>query len=301
MSTESVSSDSIERLEEHRPLVPPNVGELREVSGPSALGGGWRRGLELLYLMASTEFKRAYFGTALGYVWTIGRPLMLFGVLLVVFTEGLKLGDAVPHYPVLLLLNIVLFSFFTEGAGTALPSIVSAESIVRKTQFPRLVIPVAAVLTALFNLALNLIVAFIFILVVGGITPMWTWLLTPVLVLAILLFTVAMAMLLSSLYPRFRDVAMIWTVASTALFYATPVIYVIDRFGLGLRKILSCNPMAVLLELARKWIIDPHAPGPAQAVGSRLFLVIPLAIYVTTCILAVWVFRREAPRIAESL
>jgi ABC-2 type transport system permease protein len=301
MSTESLGTDSIEQLERHQPLAPPDVGQLREVGGPSALGGGWRRGLELLYLIASTEFKRTYFGTALGYVWTIGRPLMLFGVLLVVFTEGLKLGKAVPHYPVLLLLNIVLFSFFTEGAGTALPSIVSAEAIVRKTQFPRLVIPLAAVLTALFNLLLNLIVAFIFILVVGGISPMWTWLLTPVVVGLILVLTVAMAMILSSLYPRFRDVAMIWSVASTALFYATPVIYVLDRFSLPLRKILSCNPLTVILELARKWIIDPHAPGPAQAVNSRPFLIIPAAIFVVICVLAVWVFRREAPRIAEAL
>ena len=301
MTTETKSSDSVERLGAHHPLPPPQVGELREVSGPSSLGGGWRRGLELLYLMASTEFKRTYFGSKLGYLWTIGKPLMLFAVLLVVFTKGLKLGTAVPHYPVLLLLNIVLFSFFTEGAGTALPSIVSAEAIVRKTQFPRLVIPVASVLTALFNLGLNLIVAFIFIIVVGGIAPMWSWLLLPVLVAAILVFTVALAMILSSLYPRFRDVAMIWAVASTALFYATPVIYVISRFPLPLRKILSCNPLAVILEFARKWIIDPHAPGPAMAVNSRLFLIIPAVIYIVTCVLAVWLFHREAPRVAEEL
>lgn len=302
MSIESAHPDSIERLEEHRPLTPPHVGELRDVSGPSALGGGWRRGLELLYLMASMDFKRSYFGSKLGYLWTVGRPLMLFGVLLVVFTKGLHLGNAVPHYPVLLLLNIVLFSFFTEGTGTALPSIVSAEAVVRKTQFPRLVIPAATVLTAVFNLGLNLIVTFVFILVVGGITPTWTWLLLPVLVAMILVFTVAMAMILSSLYPRFRDVAMIWSVASTALFYATPVIYVLNHFSsITLRKILSCNPLTVILELARKWIIDPHAPGPALAVNSRLFLLAPAGVYVVICLLALWVFRREAPRIAEAL
>jgi ABC-2 type transport system permease protein len=122
-----------------------------------------------------------------------------------------------------------------------------------------------------------------------------------VLVALILMITVAMAMLLSSLYPRFRDVGMIWAVASTALFYATPIIYVIDRFSLPLRKILSCNPLTVILELARKWIIDPQAPGPAQAVNSRPFLIIPAAIFVAICVLAVWVFRREAPRIAEEL
>jgi ABC-2 type transport system permease protein len=301
MSTESVSSDSIERLEHHVPLAPPHPGELRDVSGPSALGGGWRRSLELLYLMASTEFKRLYFGTALGYIWTIGRPLAMFGVLLVVFTEGLKLGTHVHNYPVVLLLSIVLFGFFQEGAGTAVPSIVSAEAIVRKTQFPRLVIPLATVLTALFNLGLNLIVCFIFILVVGGVTPMWTWLLLPVLVVMLLVITVAMAMILSSLYPRFRDVGMIWSVASTALFYGTPIIYTLDRFPVGIRKILTCNPMTVIVELGRKWIIDPHAPGPALLINSRVFLLVPAAIYVAICVLAVWVFRREAPRIAEAL
>jgi ABC-2 type transport system permease protein len=301
MSTESAATPNLDRLQAHLPLAPPEVGELRDVSGPSALGGGWRRSLELLYLMASTEFKRTYFGTTLGYAWTIGRPLMMFGVLLVVFTKGLHLGDAVPHYPVLLLLNLVLFGFFTEGAGTALPSIVSAEAIVRKTQFPRLVIPVASVLTALFNLGLNLIVAFIFILAIGGITPMWTWLLLPVLVVLILVWTVAWAMILSSLYPRFRDVGMIWSVVSTALFYATPVLYVLDRFSPWLRKVLSCNPMAVILELARKWIIDAHAPGPALAINSRAFLLIPAVVFVATCAVAAWTFRREAPKIAEAL
>jgi ABC-2 type transport system permease protein len=181
------------------------------------------------------------------------------------------------------------------------PSIVSAEAIVRKTQFPRLVIPIATVLNAVFNLGLNLIVAFIFILA-SGVSPMWTWLLLPVLVLGVLVFTVAVAMIFSSLYPRFRDMGIIWAVGSTALFYATPVIYVLDRFhSETLRKVLSCNPMTVILELARKWIIDPHAAGPALAINSRQFLIIPLAIYVVICILAIWVFRREAPRIAEEL
>lgn len=274
--------------------------ELREVSGPTALGGSPRRALELLYLMASTEFKRTYFGTLLGYVWAIGRPLMLFGVLLVVFTVGLHLGDAVPHYAVLLLFNIVLIGFFQEGSGTAVPSIVSAEAIVRKTQFPRLVIPLSVVLTAGFNLGLNLVVVFIFILG-SGISPQWTWLLLPALVGALSVLTTAMAMILSSLYPRYRDLGIIWNVVSTALFYGTPVIYVITRFSPTLRDILSCNPLTVILELAREWIIDPSAPGPVQAVTSAWVLAVPAAIMAGLCVLAVWVFRREAPRIAEAL
>jgi len=98
--------------------------ELRDVTGPSALGGGWRRSLELLYLIAVTEFKKTYFGTALGYLWSVGRPLMLFAVLLTVFTQAFHLGTQVPHYAVLLLLNIVLMGFFQEAPSGAVGSIV---------------------------------------------------------------------------------------------------------------------------------------------------------------------------------
>src|SRR5438045_8597309 len=118
--------------------------ELREVQGPSALGGTSRRFKELLWLMAMTEFKRTYFGTVLGYFWSLLRPLMLFAVLLFVFTKIFRLGSTVDNYPVLLLFNIVLFQFFQESTTTAVGSVVAQEGIVRKTQFPRLVIPLSS-------------------------------------------------------------------------------------------------------------------------------------------------------------
>src|SRR5215217_4709781 len=112
--------------------------ELHDVRGPTPLGGGRKRAWDLLYLIAVTEFRRAYLGTALGYLWSLGRPLLLFGVLLAVFTQAFDLGDRVRHYPMLLLFNIVLFGFFQEATTQAVSSIVSQESVVRKTQFPRL-------------------------------------------------------------------------------------------------------------------------------------------------------------------
>ena len=141
--------------------------ELRPVRGPSALGGGWKRFGELLYLISVTEFKRTYFGTVLGYVWSLLRPLLLFAVLLFVFTKIFRLGSGVPHYPVMLLTNVVLFGFFSEATGTSLGSVVGQEGVVRKTQFPRLVIPLSVVVTSLFNLALNLIVVVVFLLAFG--------------------------------------------------------------------------------------------------------------------------------------
>ena len=70
--------------------------QLREVRGPSALGGGWRRFFDLLWLMSVTEFRRTYFGTVLGYLWSLVRPLLLFAVLLFVFTQVFRVGSGRP-------------------------------------------------------------------------------------------------------------------------------------------------------------------------------------------------------------
>jgi len=274
--------------------------ELRDVRGPSALGGGWRRLADLVLLMSVTEFKRTYFGTIFGYLWSIARPLMLFGVLLAVFTHVFRLGSLVPHYPVLLLFNIVLFGFFQEATTIAVTSVVTQEGIVRKTQFPRLVIPLAVVVTSLFNLGLNLVVVFVFLLAFG-IDPMWTWLLLPVLIGGFFVLTTAVSMIVSSLYPRFRDLAIIWSVLSLALFYATPVLYPIEAAPETFRKIIMLNPITPMLQLGREWFIDPGAPDLAQLAGGGAVLLVPLALYVLICIVAVWVFDREAPRIAEEL
>jgi ABC-2 type transport system permease protein len=273
---------------------------LREVRGPSALGGGWRRSLDLLTLIAVTDFRRAYFGTALGYLWSLARPLILFGVLLAVFTQVFRIGSQVPNYPVLLLFNIVLFSFFQEATVTAVQSIVNQESVVRKTQFPRLVIPLAVVLTALLNLGLNLIVVFVFMLA-WGIEPTWTWALFPVVLALLFVITTAVSMIVSSLYPRFRDTAIIWAVAATTLFYATPVLYPPDLVPETLRKIIQINPLAPIFELGRAWIIDPTAPGPVEIAGGAEGLLPAVGLYLLICVLAVWLFNREAPRIAEQL
>jgi ABC-2 type transport system permease protein len=274
--------------------------ELREVRGPSALGGGWRRSLDLLYLIAVTEFKKTYFGTVLGYLWSLARPLMLFGVLLAVFTQIFRVGSLVPNYEVLLLFNIVLFGFFQEATITAVNSIVSQESVVRKTQFPRLVIPLAVVLTTAFNLGLNLIVVFVFILAFG-VDPTWSWLLFPVFLALLFVLTTAVSMIVSSLYPRFRDMQIIWTVLATVLFYGTPVLYPIEVVPNTLKDILLLNPLAPMFEQARAWVIDPDAPGALEAAGGIDGLLVPMAIYAAVCVFAVWVFNREAPLIAEQL
>jgi ABC-2 type transport system permease protein len=282
-------------------VAPEPALQLREVAGPSSLGGGRRRALELLYVIAVTDFKRTYFGTALGYIWSIARPLMTFGILLLVFTHVFRFKAKVPNYPVFLLFDIVLFSFFQEATSMAVGSIVGHEAVVRKTQFPRLVIPLAVVLTTAFNLALNLVVAFAFILA-RGISPSWTWLMLIPILIVLFAFTTAVSMIVSALYPRFRDVGIIWSVVAMALFYATPVLYPISVVSHNLRDVIALNPLAPVFNLAQRWITEPTTPWPnAASLGGPVRLAIAVGLYVAVCVFAVWIFRREAPRIAEAL
>jgi len=276
--------------------------QLREVRGPSALGGGTRRFFDLLWLMSVTEFKRVYFGTVLGYLWSLIRPLAFFGVLLFVFTKIFKIGSKeAEFYPVLLLLGIVVFTFFQEATSNSVSSVVTQEGIVRKTQFPRLVIPLATVLTGLFNLAANLVVVLVFILAFG-VDPKWTWLLFPVAGLFLLIFTGAVSMALSVLYVRFRDVAIIWIVAAQVLFYFTPILYPIEALhNPTYEKLLMINPLTPIFQQIRVWVLEPEAPTATEIAGGWTHLLPALAIYVAVCAFGVWVFNREAPRIAEDL
>jgi ABC-2 type transport system permease protein len=277
-------------------------GELRDVQGPSAIGGGWRRFFDLLLLISVTDFKTTYYGSVLGYVWSLLRPAILFAVLLVVFTKvfHLKSTEEIQHYPEMLLVGIVLFTFFQESTATAVTSVLSNEGIVRKTQFPRLVIPLSTVITGSFNFLLNLIPVFIFLLVLG-VSPMWTWFFLPVIFLALFVLTAAVGMMLSALYVRFRDVAIIWSLAGTVLLYGSPILYPYQGAPGKLQTFLLFNPLTPILSQARHWIVEPDSPTAVTAMGGWARTSISLVIYVLICIAAVWIFRREAPRIAEDL
>jgi ABC-2 type transport system permease protein len=268
--------------------------------GPSALGDDLRRFVALTVTLAVTDFKLRFFGSALGYVWTLMRPLLLFGVLYVVFTEIVRFGGDVKHYPVYLLMAIVLFTYFSETTSRGVTSLIDRENLLRKVRFPRLVIPLAEALHALFNLGLNLIVVFVFVLV-SGIDPRIEWLGLVPLVVLLVLFATGVTMLLSALYVRYRDMQPIWEVVLQILFYASPVIYVTSTFPDSVEREAMTNPLTAIFTEARYLLIDPTAPSAAEAIGGAARLLIPLFVVVAVFALGFWVFMREAPRIAEEL
>jgi ABC-2 type transport system permease protein len=159
-------------------------------------------------------------------------------------------------------------------------------------------------LTAIFNLALNLVPVAIFLIAIGG-RPMWTWLLFPFALLALIFLATGLAMLLSALFVRYRDVEPIWDVINQALFYITPIFWPIERArevaGDAAATAIMCNPFAVVVQQSRHWFVDPSHPSAAAAIGGWPYLLIPAAITLGTFMLGYRVFSKQAPLVAEDL
>jgi ABC-2 type transport system permease protein len=251
-----------------------------EMKGPSALGADWRRLAYLTRTLSVTDFKVRFYDSALGYLWTLMKPLLFFGVLYVVFSEIVEIGEGVAHYPAMLVSGIVLFFFFGESTTRGVTSVVDHENLVRKIHFPRIVIPLSGIFTNLFFLLLNLVAVAFFV------------------------FTAGVTMLLAVLYVPARDVQPIWEVASQALFYLTPVLYplsLVAERSETLAELAMVNPLAAIIQQFRHALVDPSQPSAADAIGGVERLAAPLLIVFGTFALGLWLFNRMAPRIAEEL
>jgi ABC-2 type transport system permease protein len=281
-------------------LAPPPPG-MREVKGPTALGDDPQRLWRLAWTLATTDFKLKFFGSFLGYLWQLMNPLLLFGVLFVVFSFALNLDQGVRYYPVALLLGIVLFSFLNESTTAAVRSLHTRETLVRKVDFPRLAVPMASVLTATFNLGLNLVPVVGFLLISGG-APQVSWLVFPAVMVVLIAFAFGLSMILSVSFVRFRDIEPIWSVILQMLFYASGVFFTVDTIhGTFLRDLFFCNPFAALMATARHTLVDGSWTAPTDIFSCEWLVLIPAGVIVAALVFGFLLFRRLAPKVAEDL
>jgi len=269
-----------------------------EAGAPPPEAPKLRRFAHITSALAVADFRLRYLDSALGYLWSLMHPLLLFGVLYVVFTEVIRFGAGVEDYPLKLLLAIVLFTYFTEASGLGLGSLVGRGELLRKLAFPPAAVPLSSALASAFTFTINLCAVVLFVLVSGiGPTPAWLELIP--LVALLMLFTVGVSMLLALLYVPFRDMKPIWEVCARLLFFATPVFYPIELVSEGLQKVLMINPLGVVVVEARHALIDPSSPSAAAAAGGAVWLAIPLGITLALLTLALWLYRRTAAKLAE--
>lgn len=267
---------------------------------PSALGEDLRHLVRLSGALARADIRVHYQDSVLGYLWSVMRPLGLFAVLYLVFSKAAGLGAGVQDYAVYLLTAIVLWTFFAETTSSGLVSLQTAQPMMRKMRMPRLAIPASVILKALFNLLMNFVAVGV-VVTLAGVEPRLSWLQLPLLVIILALLAAGLAMLLSTLFVRYRDVGQAWQVIQQLIFFSSPILFVSARYPDSVQQVLDLSPLAAIFTQMRHALIDPSAPSAAAAAGGAEMLLVPAAIVSGTFALGVWVFRREAPRVAERL
>jgi ABC-type polysaccharide/polyol phosphate transport system ATPase subunit/ABC-type polysaccharide/polyol phosphate export permease len=291
--------------ERHRPVGSssndrPRADDGSRASRPVVFGRDVRRFLTFTWTLAAANFKLRYLDSALSYLWAVMRPLAMFGVLYLFFTQVGRFDNGVEHYPVYLLASLVLWTYFDQATQTATHSLVRNASLLRKVALPRVVIPMSVALTSLFDLCMNL-VAVLVLLFASGVEPRLSWVEMPLLIAILSVLVSGVAMLLSALYVRFRDVNQIWLVMTQALFFGTPIFYVVASLPNSVEELALANPLAALFTEMRHALIDPAAPTAAAAIGGTGRLLLPLLVVAAVFALGLWVFRRESARVAENL
>lgn len=251
--------------------------------------------LRVLRVIAGVQFKLKYVDSALGYVWSLAKPLAYFGVLWVVFGRFFDTG--VGRFPLYLLIGIVMFTFVTDAVGMALPSIVERGPLLRRIAFPPLVIPLSATVTALMTFAVNLVAVAVFV-AATRIVPDPSWLLLVLLLLELYVFVVGLSLVISTLFVRFHDVGPIWELATQLLLFATPIMYPITILPEWAEQLEMMNPFVQVLQDVRYIVLGPH-PALGTLPTSVAEHVVPIAITLATFVLGVVLHRSEAPRFAE--
>lgn len=262
-----------------------------------------KRNRVLLRELVVTDFKLRYQGSALGYAWSLLKPLFLFAILYIVFEKFLRLGKDVAHYPIYLLLGVVLWNFFTETTNNGLQAIISRGDLIRKINFPKYIIVISGTISALINLCFSLVVVFIFLLF-NGVGLTWESLWFIPLLIELYIFSLALAFALATLNVKYRDTGYLWEIFLQAAFYATPIIYpltlVITQSAIA-AKLIMLNPVAQIIQDSRYVLVTHNSVTANQLSSQWYYLAIPFLIVVLTSVIGVWYFKRNSSKFAETI
>lgn len=261
-----------------------------------------KRNRILLRELVITDFKLRYQGSALGYLWSVLKPLFLFAILYVVFDKFLRLGRDIEHFPIYLLLGTVLWQFFTEATTQGLQAIINRGDLIRKINFPKYIIVISGTISALINLMINMIVVVVFCLINGVHIRLEALLVFP-LIIELYIFSLALAFFLSAINVKYRDVGYLWEIFLQAAFYATPIIYPLQMVAkqmAGAEKWLLMNPVAQIMQDIRYMLVTKDSMTLWSSV-SGWKTIIPFLVIVLVVVLGSYYFKKKQKYFAEEI
>ena len=243
---------------------------------------------ELLYFFTWKEIKVRYKQAALGILWTILQPLAMMTIFVLLLSEGLGIKTGAMPAPIYYLSGLLIWNLFNHAVTHASQSMVSNANIIKKIYFPRLVIPISAVLTSSFDFLISLFLFYgllIYNTISGEIAISWINLTLSLFIAYIITVFTAFSLgtFLSAINVKYRDVRYVLPFLIQTLFFITPVMYdtsIIKQTWI--RKVLELNPLNFAIELVRNnisstdQIIWPEISGWVPVVMIMLYIV---AIY----------------------
>jgi len=214
---------------------------------------------ELIWALALKELKIRYKRSVLGFAWALLNPALLMVVLTLVFSTILRFN--LPHYAIFLLSVLLPWTFFSQSLAYAVEAVVTNGDLIKKVAVPKLVFPMAALVSNLINLLLSLIPLAILVPLLRH--PFyWTWIYLPVPLLALAIFTLGMTFFFAAANVFYRDVAHILQIVLSAWFYLTPIIYTLDAIPARYHWFFKLNPIIYVINgfrLAVYYGKLPHA------------------------------------------
>ena len=208
--------------------------------------------------LVKRDFKKKYKGTWLGVGWSVLSPLLMLGVMKLVFTQFF--GRTMPHYTIYLFCGLLMFGFFSEVTKGGMKSIVGGAGIFSKVNVPKYMFLLARTVQALFNFLLTLFVFLVFCWF-DGVPFTWRFLLLVYPILTMFVFSLGIAFLLATLFVYFNDLEYLWSVVMRLVMYGSAIFYTTDSFGPGMRLMFRCNVVYDHIEYARLVVLNGAVPG----------------------------------------
>ena len=243
---------------------------------------------ELIFQLISRSVKTRYKRSFLGVAWTMVNPLLTMGVLTLVFSSLFRFPAE--NYALYVLSGLLLWNFFAQSTTAAMGDLMWSGGLITRVNFPKSVFPIAAVGTGLFNLLLALIPYFVIALILGAkISIAILWL--PISILIATIFTLGIAMALSSVVVFFADVLPMYEIVLTAWLYLTPIIYPIELVPEPIQSVLLFNPLLPIVEVFRAPLYEGSPPDLSTLVYAS-------AVAIVALVLGWWMFTRKSREFA---
>ena len=245
----------------------------------------------IIFNFAQSDLKIRYRNSVLGIFWSLIEPLLMLGVLFVVFSTMFKFE--IPNFPIYLLVGIVCYNFFKNGTVFALNSLSNRSTLMTQIYFPRSVPAISSGITAAIMLILELVVLAIFIVIFQFVPPI-TILFLPLILALLFLLVLGIALPLSVLNVKYKDTEFIWMVIVHAGFFLTPIFYQFDMMPEQVQNILQFSPMVQIVTMAHHVVLY----GMLPSVTSILYAVGSISVITAVGYL---IFRKYQAKIVEEV